>query len=90
MNTIKDRLAKTAIPVEKREILNALGVVNIDKMDRLTNKEVYPPQKNLLNNPFFPKHLYQNKPKKKKNNWILTFWCLFHHFRKPSFYNFIT
>ena len=29
-------------------------------------KDVYPPKKAMFNNPFFPKHLYEKKAKKKK------------------------
>lgn len=66
IHKIKDRLAKTSIPVEKKEILMAMGVIDPSKMDLPDSKTVYPPQKQLLNNPFFPKHLYQSKKKKKK------------------------
>lgn len=70
LHKIKDRLAKTSIPAEKKEILMAMGVVDPSKMDLPDSKAVYPPHKQLLNNPFFPKHLFQTKPKKKKK-WFI-------------------
>jgi hypothetical protein len=66
LHKIKERLAKTSIPVEKKEILRAIGVADCLRMDLPDSKLIYPPQKQLLNNPFFPKHLFQTKPKKKK------------------------
>ena len=66
MFRIKERLAKTAIPIEKRQILMGMCVADTEKMDLVDKKEVFPPKKAMLNNPFFPKHLYQTKPKKKK------------------------
>jgi hypothetical protein len=56
-------LAKKGIAVEKRDLLSALVVT--DTM-RLEKREAFPPQTKLFSNPFFPKHLYQTKPKKKK------------------------
>lgn len=41
-------------------------VADINMMTLPASKTIYPPQKDMLNNPFFPKHLYQTKPKKKK------------------------
>lgn len=55
-------MAKTAIPVEKQNLLSALGVADAN---RLEHKSAFPPQSKLFSNPFFPKHLYTSKPKKK-------------------------
>ena len=65
MTRIKDRLAKTAIPVEKRELLMGMCVADTNMMDLPASMTIYPPLKDMLSNPFFPKN-YQNKPKKKK------------------------
>jgi hypothetical protein len=66
MTNIKDRLAKTNISVSNQILINSIGITNVSNFDIPKEITVYPPQKNLLNNPFFPKHLYQTKPKKKK------------------------
>ena len=54
-------------------------VADTETMNLVDKKEVYPPKKAMLNNPFFPKHLYQAKPKKKK-------WVVFIIFHLPSFF----
>lgn len=59
----KERLAKKGIAVEKRSLLSALVVADTARMEK---REAFPPQSKLFSNPFFPKHLYQSKPKKKK------------------------
>lgn len=64
MAKIKQRLAKTAIPVQKRSILMGMCVSDGNKLEVV--KDVYPPKKAMFNNPFFPKHLYEKKAKKKK------------------------
>ena len=43
-------------------MLSALGVADAN---RLEQKTAFPPQSKLFSNPFFPKHLYTSKPKKK-------------------------
>jgi hypothetical protein len=65
MVKIKDRLAKTAIPVEKRDILMGMYVADTNMMDLPASSTIYPPKKDMLSNPFFPKNLYQAKKKKK-------------------------
>lgn len=64
MRVIKDRLAKTAIPVEKREILLGIGVPDATMMDLPDSKAVFPPHKTMFNNPFFPKQAKSKKNKK--------------------------
>ncbi len=56
-------MAKKGIGVEKRSLLSALVVADTARMDK---HDAFPPQSKLFSNPFFPKHLYQTKPKKKK------------------------
>jgi hypothetical protein len=63
MFRIKERLAKTAIAVEKRDILLGTCVADINTMDLPDKKTIYPPAKTMYSNPFFPK---QAKSKKKK------------------------
>ena len=65
MVRIKDRLAKTAIPVEKRDILMGMYVADVNTMDLPASNTIYPPRKDMLSNPFFPK---QAKSKKKKKD----------------------
>jgi hypothetical protein len=59
----KEKLAKKAISVEKQNLLSALGVTDPDNIDKMG---AFPPQAKLFSNPFFPKHLFTAKPKKKK------------------------
>lgn len=47
-------------------MLNALSITDANRIDKLNP---YPPQAKLFSNPFFPKHLYQAKKKKKK--WLI-------------------
>lgn len=48
-------------------------VTDIKKVDLIDEKQVFPPKKALFNNPFFPKHLYEKKAKKKK--WLIFIIC---------------
>jgi hypothetical protein len=59
----KERLAKKGIAVEKRSLLSALVVADTARMEK---GSAFPAQSKLFSNPFFPKQLYQSKPKKKK------------------------
>lgn len=59
----KERLAKKGVAVEKQSLMGALSVTNAARIEK---QPAFPPQTRLFSNPFFPKHLYQTKPKKKK------------------------
>lgn len=60
---IKTRLSKNNLAIKKNSLYKSLAVpTNSD----LVGINIFAAGKNLPSNPFFPKHLYQTKDKKKK------------------------
>lgn len=62
---IKTTLSGKSLAVEKGMIYKALSIV--PKQDTLVSNGMYTAGRDLLSNPFFPKHLYGAKKKKKKS-----------------------
>ena len=62
---IKTTLSTKSLAVEKGAIYRALSI--IPKQETLVSNGMYTAGRDLLSNPFFPKHLYGAKKKKKKS-----------------------